>query len=426
MQFKPYSKYKDSGVEWLGKVPKHWQVRALQIAARSNPYAFVDGPFGSDLKNEEYTESGVPLIQLNNIGVGYHSTNSLNFVSQEKSKQLRKHQALTGDVVIAKMAEPVARAAKVSDEFSCYVIVADCIKLTVDEERFNSNFIVYYLNSPTCKAMAEAQATGTTRLRINLGMLKKLPLLFPPLPEQHAIASYLDCETARLDDLISRQQRLIELLQEKRQALIGHAVTRGLDENVALKDSGVEWLGKVPEHWEVKKLGYMATLKSGDAITSEQIEEEGTYSVFGGNGLRGYTEKFTHSGYYVLIGRQGALCGNINYASGEFWASEHAVVVNPLCKFETVWMGELLRSMNLGQYSISAAQPGLSVEVINKLKIPIPPLPEQRAIANHIETETSKIDRLIARAERAITLMQEHRSALITAAVTGQIDVRCL
>ena len=96
-----------------------------------------------------------------------------------------------------------------------------------------------------------------------------------------------------------------------------------------MKDSGVEWLGEIPKNWEVKKLKYVASLKSGDSITSNNIKDEGIYPVYGGNGLRGYTSNYTHSGKYILIGRQGALCGNINYASNEFWASEHAVVVNP-------------------------------------------------------------------------------------------------
>jgi len=127
------------------------------------------------------------------------------------------------------------------------------------------------------------------------------------------------------------------------------------------KASGVKWLGEVPGHWEVLKLKRICALRSGDGITSEDIAEEGDYPVYGGNGLRGYTSKFTHEGKYALIGRQGALCGNVNYANGKFWASEHAVVVSPIKMVVTTWLGELLRAMNLNQYSITAAQHGLAV-----------------------------------------------------------------
>ena len=129
------------------------------------------------------------------------------------------------------------------------------------------------------------------------------------------------------------------------------------------------WLHAIPREWQRKKLKYVASLKSGNSITSDDIAESGEYPVFGGNGIRGYASAYTHEGRHVLIGRQGALCGNINYATGRFWASEHAVVVTINADSNVTWLGELLRSMNLNQYSQSAAQPGLAVDVIANLEI---------------------------------------------------------
>ena len=188
------------------------------------------------------------------------------------------------------------------------------------------------------------------------------------------------------------------------------------------KDSGVEWIGRVPTHWRVFSLKYLVSMQSGDAITSEQIEEVGEFPVFGGNGLRGYTGAHTHQGYFVLIGRQGALCGNINYARGQFWASEHAVVVSPRFPCAVIWLGELLRCMNLGQYSVSAAQPGLSVEALGNLRIPVPPPEEQSAIAAFLDQETGKIDALVAEQERLIALLKEKRQAVISQAVTKGLN----
>jgi type I restriction enzyme S subunit len=185
-----------------------------------------------------------------------------------------------------------------------------------------------------------------------------------------------------------------------------------------MKPSGLAWAPTIPERWTVKKLGFLASLKSGDSITADDIREEGPYAVYGGNGLRGYTDRFTHDGHYVLIGRQGALCGNINYAAGQFWASEHAVVVTPREVVAVHWLGELLRGMDLNQYSASAAQPGLAVETIAELRVPIPPLDEQRAIAKFVNHETARIDRLVAAKERLLGLSGEKRRALITRAVT--------
>lgn len=161
------------------------------------------------------------------------------------------------------------------------------------------------------------------------------------------------------------------------------------------RDSGIEWLGKIPSHWQAKRIKDLVDLKSGDGITSLGITEEGDYPVYGGNGLRGYTSAYTHEGLLVLIGRQGALCGNVNYASGKFWASEHAVVATPIRRHDTFWLGELLRAMNLNQYSNAAAQPGLAVEKIKNLRIPLPPYDEQRAIAAYLDEACAKIDAAI-------------------------------
>ena len=188
------------------------------------------------------------------------------------------------------------------------------------------------------------------------------------------------------------------------------------------KDSGVEWLGEVPAHWEVCPLKRIIRMQSGESITSESIEESGEFPVYGGNGLRGYTSRFTHDGTFVLIGRQGALCGNINYASEKFWASEHAVVVYPNRVLEIGWLGELLRAMNLNQYSISAAQPGISVEFVGRLLVGVPPMPEQTAIAAFLKRETGKIDALVAEQQRLIELLKEKRQAVISHAVTKGLN----
>src|SRR5476651_1710075 len=188
------------------------------------------------------------------------------------------------------------------------------------------------------------------------------------------------------------------------------------------KDTGVMWLGDVPEHWHTCSLKRVVKLQSGDSITGESIEEQGAYPVYGGNGSRGYTTSFTHEGYFALIGRQGALCGNVNYANGKFWASEHAVVVTPIKPVSTVWLGELLRTMNLNQYSVAAAQPGLSVDIISNLRIPLPSLEEQYCIATFLGRETSKIDALISEQEKLITLLAEKRQATISHAVTKGLN----
>ena len=188
------------------------------------------------------------------------------------------------------------------------------------------------------------------------------------------------------------------------------------------KPSGIDWLSAIPSHWSTCALKRLVCLKSGESITSDQIFEAGEFAVYGGNGLRGFTSSFTHEGRYALVGRQGALCGNVNYSEGKFWASEHAVVATPIKPLATNYLGELLRTMNLNQYSVSAAQPGLSVELISNIGVPYPSLDEQNAIAAFLDHETAKIDALIAEQEKLIALLAEKRQATISHAVTRGLN----
>jgi len=188
------------------------------------------------------------------------------------------------------------------------------------------------------------------------------------------------------------------------------------------KNSETEWLEQIPEHWQEKRIKDLSFLQSGINITSDQIEEEEKYPVYGGNGLRGYFPQYTNEGEYVLIGRQGALCGNINYASGKFWATEHAVVVYLKPNIDWKWYGEMLRVMNLNQYSVSAAQPGLSVDRIKRLLLPVPPFLEQEAIAHYLDTKTAQIDRKIDLLTQKAQRYEELKRAIVNETVTRGLD----
>ncbi len=189
-----------------------------------------------------------------------------------------------------------------------------------------------------------------------------------------------------------------------------------------MKDSGVDWIGEIPEGWEVRKLKHIAKLQSGDTINSDRFTEYG-YPVYGGNGFRGYTDRYTNDGEYVLIGRQGALCGNVNYAKGQFFASEHAVVVYPHKEENLIWLGEVIRASNLNQYSQSAAQPGLAVGLIQNIYYPYPTTEEKEKIALFIEKNIQNIDRAISNCNTQISLLQERKLIIINEVETGKVKV---
>jgi type I restriction enzyme S subunit len=190
----------------------------------------------------------------------------------------------------------------------------------------------------------------------------------------------------------------------------------------AYTDEGVSWLDKYPSAWSPTPLKLLATMQNGDSITSEAIEDSGEYPVYGANGLRGFTSRYTHQGERVLIGRQGALCGNIHLVSGHYWASEHAIVTTPEPAASARWLAYVLKVMNLGQYSQAAAQPGIAADVIGKLRVPTPPHGEQNGIADFLDTETAKVDALIGKQQQLIATLREDRTATIAHAVTKGLN----
>jgi type I restriction enzyme S subunit len=225
----PNVKMKESGIEWLGKVPMHWELRNLETIAKKNRYSITGGPFGSDLKNEEYTEYGVRIIQLQNIGVGEFRDEYKIYTSEEKANYLYTSNIYPGEIIIAKMADPVARACIVPNTAERFIMASDGIRLEVDNEKHNTKFIEFSINAKYFNYQAELNSTGTTRLRIGLTTLKKLKLLVPKVAEQNEIVKYLESFNNYFLEITEKLTNQIEKLKEYRQSIISEAVTGKID-----------------------------------------------------------------------------------------------------------------------------------------------------------------------------------------------------
>lgn len=404
---KPYPEYKPTDLAWLPRVPKHWEVKRAKFVFKTINERSKTGEEEllsvSHITGVTKRKASVTMFKAESY-VGYK-------VCQPNDLVINSMWAWMGALGISPLDGIVSTA------YSVY---------RMDESQLAPRFASFLLRIKWYAQDFENRSKGiwTSRLMLSDDAFGNVLLALPPLDEQERIVRYLGARHREIESYIAAKRSLLLRLKELSAATISRAVTRGLNPNVAVKPSGVEWLGDVPEHWQVKKLAYCASLKSGDSITAQNIEEDsGDYPVYGGNGFRGYTTSFTHEGDYALIGRQGALCGNINYASGKFFASEHAVVVTPRPFILTSYLGELLRTMNLNQYSMTAAQPGLSVEAISKLKAPVPPLSEQAAIVAYLENQLAIIGEARSRIEREIELARELYQTLVANVVTGQVDV---
>lgn len=222
-------KTKNSKLEWVGEIPETWDVKNLQFVANNGHYSFTGGPFGSDLKNEEYTDKGVRIIQLQNIGISEFKDNYKIYSSEAKADQLFSCNIFPGDLIIAKMADPVARACIVPDLDRRYLMASDGIRLEVNTRLFNTKFIEYSVNATYFNYQAELNSTGSTRLRIGLNTLKKLKIISPPIGQQNDIVRQLDIKTANIEMCVSNLMSQIEKLSEYRHAIILEAVTGKVD-----------------------------------------------------------------------------------------------------------------------------------------------------------------------------------------------------
>lgn len=383
--------YRDSGIEWIEEIPKHWKICRIKD--------IVNLKSGENIISEQITDDDeFPVFGGNGLR-GYYSsyTHEGNFVL------IGRQGALCGNINYA------------HGKFwaSEHAVVATPIK----------NAELIWLGEILRTMNLNQYSNSAAQPGLSVEKIKNLYLPFPLKPEQTAIASYLDKACSDIDRVVEIKRKQLGNLQQQLKSIIHHTVTKGLNAKAEMKESGIDWIGKVPKHWKRRRVKDIIHLQSGDNITSEQITENDEFPVYGGNGLRGYFSKFTHEGDLVLIGRQGALCGNINYASGKFWASEHAVVATPIKKVSTIWLGEILRTMNLNQYSNSAAQPGLSVEKIKNLYFIVPPFEEKEGISNYIEIYSDKAKSVQSIIERQIDTLVKYKKSLIHEVVTGKKQV---
>jgi type I restriction enzyme S subunit len=301
---------------------------------------------------------------------------------------------------------------------------------------FHPPFLHYLLRSPPYAAgyMTISKGIRINQWDVDPDHLSSLPVMFPSLDEQAAIAALLDRETAKIDALVAEQERLIALLKEKRQAVISHAVTKGLTPHAPMKDSGIEWLGEIPAHWEVGPLKrYTASLDGRRVPLSaeERGAMQGEYPYYGASGIIDHVDDYIFDEPLVLVSEDGANLLMRNYriafvATGKYWVNNHAHILRPNDGLVSFW-ADRIEAIDLTPVITGAAQPKLTADALEKLRVAVPrEVHERQEIEAHVEKTTAAFAPLINEAQAAITLLQERRAALISAAVTGKIDVRGL
>jgi type I restriction enzyme S subunit len=441
-KYRAYSEYKDSGVDWLGYIPEHWFVAPLKWQIeRNDGGVWGNDPDGIDdtivLRSTEQTVDG-------NWKLDDPAPRKIN--ANEKAFALLK----TGDLLVTKSSGSsihIGKTTLVSIEIEA---MECCYSNFMQRIRTKSSLMPklawYVMNNNLARKQFDFLSNTTTGLaNLNGTMMGQILLTVPKVEEQRRIIAFLDHETAKIDTLIEKQQQLIQLLKEKRQAVISHAVTKGLNPNAPMCDSGIEWLGEVPEHWSIKKLKYLGVARNGLTYAPNDIVEQGEgVLVLRSSNVQNMKITFddnvfvnkhiqermitkvndilicSRNGSRALIGKNALIDDDSAGLSYGAFMMIYRSEINPYLLYV---FNSALFSFQSGTFLTSTINQ-LTVENIDGFEVPVPPNEEREEIIGYLKNKTKKIDDLIAKAESAVVFIQERRTALISAAVTGKIDVR--
>ena len=413
---KPYPAMKDSRVPWLGEVPTYWEVRHLGRIGR-----FFKGGGGT---KEDEREEGIPCVRYGDLYTHHRFfiTASRACVAPELAATAYTPIAY-GDVLFAGSGETIDEIGKsavnlIRGQACCGgdVIV---FRPSIDAE---ARFLGYMAD---CSASVHQKACigrGFTVMHIYSTDLKYMVVAIPPVPEQAAIVRFLDHADRRIRRYIRAKQKLITLLEEQKQAITHQAVTRGLDPNVRLKPSGVEWLGDVPEHWEVRRLKWVTRLQRGYDLPADR-RVPGPFPVVSSGGFIGTHSESRCAGPGVVMGRYGSTEA-VFYVEQDFWPHNTSLFVTHFQGNTQKWCYYLLRSITKADHAGKSAVPGLDRNDLFQIVVPVPPVNEQREVVRMIEVATHDLNAAISAARREIDLFREYRTLLIADVVTGKLDVR--
>ena len=442
MSFPRYPSYKNSGVEWLGDVPVHWATKRIKDTT------YLKGRVGwKGLNSDEYLESGYAyLVTGTDFGSKYISWNECHFVDRERYEDDPFIQLKNGDLLITKDGT-IGKLALVSnlDTPAC---LNSGIFLLRPQRSYTTDFMYWVLSSNAFQVFCDLASQGSTIQHLYQNVFDCFVFPVPSLEEQAVITAFLDRETAKIDALVAEQQRLMELLKEKRQAVISHAVTKGLSPKVAVKESGVKWFGHIPEHWTMARLRHAcSSIFLGLTSKVDYVEEGGVplvraLNISGGvldlsdarcisnEQHKNLTKRNLARRGDVLLSKSGSIgTAAIVDCDTEFSIYESIFALRALEGVLTPeYLLYLLRSdLCAAQYSASLVGMGvghLNMSDIVDVRVALPSLREQLEIVAFLEAEVRNFDTLAVEAQHAIGLLHERRTALITAAITGQMDLR--
>ena len=424
MRLPAYPKYKPTGVEWLGDVPEHWEVKRGRFCMEINPR--------SQRQRALRPDDEVSFVPME--AVGEYGGLNLGLARPIADVESGYTEFDDGDVLVAKITPCFenGKGAFATDLLNKSALGTTELLVLRAFPALDRRFLFYVTISQPFRNTGEGAMYGAGgQKRVPLEFCANFRIQLPSPTEQHAIADFLDRETAKIDILVSTKRTLIERLKEKRTALISRTVTRGLPPDAARaagldphpkhKPTGIDWLGEVPEHWDVAPVGRKIVLQRGCDITKDQ-QQEGGVPVVSSGGVSSFHNEALVQAPGVVVGRKGT-AGAVYYIAVDFWPHDTTLYVSEFFRTDVRYAYFKLLSMDLASYDTGSANPTVNRNLIHPVAVSWPPVVEQRAIADFLDRETVRLDTLVTKMETAIERLYEYRAALITAAITGKIDV---
>jgi type I restriction enzyme S subunit len=409
-----YDAYKDSGVEWLGQIPEHWNLQKLKSFLTVHGRIGFRGYTLNDLVNKG---EGAVTISPSNMGESEMVWKKVSYLSWKKYYESPEIIVNEGDLLIVKTASigKIAYVRELKDKATInpQILILKNIKI-------NKDYFYYQLLSNVIQHQLQTDKIGSTIYTISENKILNFTATVPPLTEQTKIAQFLDDKTTKIEDAITIKEQQINLLKERKQILIHKAVTQGLNPNVKLKDSGVDWIGEIPEHWEVKRLKHCLNINNGSDYKHIQTDEG--YPVIGSGGQFAYASEYMYDGEVVFLGRKGTIDKPL-YFKGKFWAVDTMFYANTKNGNIVKFLYYLATTLPFSYYSTATALPSMTQSDLNNHPISRPPIDEQKKIVEYIENATNKIDTAIILKQQEIEKLKEYKSSLINSVVTGKVMV---
>ena len=372
------------------------------------------------LRSEEFEEESYAYLvtgqDFKKADIDWDSCYQINKERYDEDPYI---QLNNGDLLITKDGT-IGKIAKVSNLDKPACLNSGVFVLKQKTGKFDQGYLYWSLVSNLLGDFNNYTSTGTTILHLYQNVFENMPLILPPLEEQVRIASYLDEKCRKINDAIDTQKKKIELLNELKQTIITNAVTKGLNPNAPMKDSGIAWIGKVPEHWDVSAFKRRITINNGKDY-KDFLDEE-IYPVMGSGGCFAYCSRYMYDGEALLLGRKGTIDKPL-YIKGKFWAVDTMFYAIPHKDLNCKFAHYLSLTFPFGLYSTSTALPSMTQTDLGNNPVAFPPLEEQQSIVSHLDIECSKIDRKIEDHDRKVKLLNELKQSIITEAVTGKIKV---